>query len=155
MTDNDRYLKNCDSVRTLGEILGFKLHSFDPDWRIVYFGSTATHDVPDEFMEMIAKYHNLKWDNGYNSELNALSLHRARKERYLENEGYNTAWIICDLLNEMRIRELKEKYGGELIELCHQPPEKKEPIFAIGDFVETTEDYEDVDNPPEKGVVTE
>ena len=58
-------------------------------------------------------------------------------------------------MTEMNYKQVCEKYGGKTIKLGGEvTKEIRDPLFSIGDTVETIEDYEAVDCPAEKGVVT-
>ena len=118
MDTTTRYLNNHDTVLEIGERLGFKLHSFDPDWMVYYTSGGKLHEIPDEIMEILAKSLNLPWENVYKSPLNALLLHKAKMEKHQEETGYNIAWTICEayIINELHMRQSTERIIYEIVE---------------------------------------
>jgi len=98
------YYTNADTVQEIGSRLGFKLHSFNPDWSIYYeYPHRKVKDAPDELMECIAKIMNLPWKNRYNSHLTTVCLDRALKQRNLEENGYQVAWIASRYISHIKM----------------------------------------------------
>jgi hypothetical protein len=125
-----RYRKNCDTVLQLSEILKFKLCSYCPDWGIdygvyeyEYIGDVGygkrERAVPDEIMEILARSHNLPWENEFKSHLTALVLHRAKQQMQKEENEYREIWMTTkvNVINELAYAQLRDELDAMIAEL--------------------------------------
>ena len=63
--------------------------------------------------------------------------------------------IIFDS-SETDCRKIASQHNGEIINLyVDHIEEKKKPKFSVGETVETIEEYDDIDCPPERGAITD
>jgi hypothetical protein len=100
MNIHENYLKNSETVEKIGEMFGFVLHSFDPNWCIYYKGGYGVHEVSDLFIEHVARMMGLPWVNEYELTICTTVLDKASKERNDERNAENIAvlvavWVGC------------------------------------------------------------